>query len=194
MFLLYRIINKLRCLIFGATIGPFFGHFGRRVSVLSPVGIEGIQNIHVCDDVYISNGALLAAVPLTGGSGCRLSIGKGCSLGRNNHIYATSSIEFGENVLTANNVYISDNAHAYRNINFAIKHQAILQLKPVRIGDGTWLAQNVCVLGASIGKNCVIGSNAVVLTDIPDYSVAVGAPARVVKRYDLVTQTWLVVK
>lgn len=194
MFLFYRICNKLRCLIFSVTIGRFFGGFGRNVSVLSPVGIEGIKNIYIEDSVYISNGALLAAVPRTDSGSCKLKIGKGSSLGRNNHIYATGSVEFGENVLTANNVYVSDNVHAYEDIHTAIKHQKINQLKHVQIGAGTWLGQNVCVLGACIGKGCVIGSNSVVLKDIPDYSVAVGTPARVIKRYDLTSKEWIAVK
>lgn len=194
MFILYRICNKLRCLIFSATIGRFFGGFGRNVSLLSPVGIEGAKNIYIEDNVYISNGALLAAVPRPGTDSCQLRIGRGSSLGRNNHIYATGSIEFGENVLTAGNVYVSDNVHAYEDISIAIKHQKVNQLKHVHIGSGTWLGQNVCVLGASIGKGCVIGSNSVVLKDIPDYSVAVGAPARVVKQYDLTLKEWVAVK
>jgi acetyltransferase-like isoleucine patch superfamily enzyme len=44
--------------------------------------------------------------------------------------------------------------------------------------------------GASIGVHCVIGANSVVLSDIPDYSVAVGSPARVVKMYNRSTKRW----
>jgi acetyltransferase-like isoleucine patch superfamily enzyme len=194
MFLGYRLVNFLRCLIFRFAVGRFFGRFGRRAALLSPVGIEGIKNIYIGDDVYISTGALLAAVPHTGAAGCRLTIGKGSSLGRHNHIYATAHVEFGENVLTANNVYVADNTHAYRDIALPIRHQGVLQLRPVWIGDGSWLGQNVCVLGASIGKGCVIGANSVVTSDIPDYSLAVGAPARVIRRHDPATGEWLAVE
>ena len=54
----------------------------------------------------------------------------------------------------------------------------------VEIGDGTWIGENVCIIGASIGKQCVIGANSVVLKDIPDYCVAVGLPAKVIKKYN----------
>lgn len=50
--------------------------------------------------------------------------------------------------------------------------------------------ENVCVCGASIGKHCVIGANSVVTTDIPDYSVAVGSPAKVVKQFDFGEGIW----
>lgn len=190
MLLVYRIINKLRCLTFRWLFGKFFGSFGRNSSVLAPVGIEGIGNIHIGNDVYISNGALLAAVPHTGATECRLHIGDGVSLGRYNHVYATGSILIEANVLTANNVYIADNSHGYAEVSRAVKHQPILQKKPVLIGAGSWLGQNVCVLGASVGKGCVIGANSVVVHDIPDHCVAVGSPARIIKRYDPATARW----
>ena len=63
-------------------------------------------------------------------------------------------------------------------------------LKPVIIGEGSWLGENVCVCGASVGKHCVIGANSVVTRDIPDYCIAVGSPARVVKRYNFDKNTW----
>ena len=68
------------------------------------------------------------------------------------------------------------------DINTPIKEQDISIVSPVVIGEGSWLGENVCVCGASIGKHCVIGANSVVTNDIPDYCVAVGAPARVIKK------------
>ena len=52
------------------------------------------------------------------------------------------------------------------------------------------MGENVCVIGAKIGKQCVIGANSVVIHDIPDYCVAVGSPAKIIKRYDYSTQIW----
>ena len=61
------------------------------------------------------------------------------------------------------------------------------------IGEGSWLGEHVCVIGASIGKHCVIGANAVVVHDIPDYSVAVGAPARVIKKFNEDSNSWVMI-
>jgi acetyltransferase-like isoleucine patch superfamily enzyme len=58
------------------------------------------------------------------------------------------------------------------------------------IGEGSWIGHNACVIGVRVGKHCVIGASAVVLRDLPDYSVAVGAPARVVRRYDVEAKAW----
>ena len=69
-------------------------------------------------------------------------------------------------------------------------HQPIKHIGDVEIGDGSWLGENVCILGASIGRNCIIGSNSVVTKDIPDYCIAIGSPAKIIKRYNLKTKEW----
>jgi acetyltransferase-like isoleucine patch superfamily enzyme len=67
------------------------------------------------------------------------------------------------------------------DINVPIKDQGILK-GPVRIGPDTWIATKVTILrNTTIGRGCVLGSHAVVKGDIPDYAIAVGAPAKVVK-------------
>jgi acetyltransferase-like isoleucine patch superfamily enzyme len=91
----------------------------------------------------------------------------------------------------ARNVYISDHAHAYENLDMPIMHQGIDSIAPVSIGRNTWLGENAVVLpGVTIGQHCVIGANAVVNTSIPDFSVAVGAPARVVRQFNKNSGQW----
>ncbi len=167
-----------------------FGKFGKKSIVLRPCTIDSPQRIFVGNKVYISTYAWLAANPQSEQAVCKLIIGDGTSIGRNSHIYATSLIEIGKKVLMAEGVYISDNAHDYSNINIPIMDQPVLQLATVQIGDGAWIGENVCIMGASVGKNCIIGANAVVTKNIPDYCVAVGAPAKVIKRYNFETSKW----
>jgi len=97
----------------------------------------------------------------------------------------------GDNVLTANNVYISDNLHEYEDITVPIMHQPTRFKRSVMVGDGAWIGENVSIIGASVGKNSVIGANSVVTRDIPDYCVAVGAPAVVIRQFDLQQQKWV---
>jgi acetyltransferase-like isoleucine patch superfamily enzyme len=152
--------------------------------------IDGKENITIEPKVTIQRLSWIAAVPLTGSENCHLSIGEGSIIGHMNHIFATGEITIGKYVLTADKVFISDNQHEFRDIQKPILAQGIKQLSKVTIGDGTWLGENVCVMGASIGKNCVIGSNSVVTKDIPDYCIAVGSPAKIIKRYNLNTKEW----
>lgn len=168
---------------------PRFSHLGFRSVIYSPLKIDCGKNIYIGKDVRICYKTWLAANPLTGKS-ARLEIRDGCVIGNFNHIYSTHSIVLHKNVLTADKVYISDNLHGYVDINVPILKQPIVQKGCVEIGEGSWLGENVCVIGAKIGKHCVIGANSVVTKDIPDYSVAVGIPAKVIKQYDFETNSW----
>jgi acetyltransferase-like isoleucine patch superfamily enzyme len=90
-----------------------------------------------------------------------------------------------EDVLIASNVYISDHMHKYSDPETPILAQGIDKIQPVLIGRGAGLGQNVVVCpGVRIGKGAVIGANSVVNKNIADFSVAVGAPARIVKTKD----------
>ena len=150
----------------------------------------GGKYITIGDNTIIQYKSWIEANPLTGEPEAELIIGNGCAIGHFNEIYATKSIVIEDNVLTADRVYISDNLHGYENPDMPIIKQPIKQNGTVRIGEGSWLGVGVAVIGANIGKHCVIGSNAVVTKDIPDYSVAVGMPAKVIKRYDFETGSW----
>jgi acetyltransferase-like isoleucine patch superfamily enzyme len=176
---LWWILNYLR-----------FKKLGFRSYIDHALKINGSKNIIVGSKVYVGYNSWLAALPLTGEKECTLEIGDGTSIGNFNHIYATKRITIGKNVLTADKVYIADNLHGYKDINLPIMKQPIKQINIVEIGDGTWLGENVCIIGVKIGKNCVIGANSVVTKDIPDYSVAVGSPAKIIKRYNFKTKLW----
>lgn len=167
-----------------------FGKIGVRSYIRNPLQIDNPGRIFL-GNVYIGYKVWLAANPLTDAPICRLIIRDGCTIGNFCHIYATGEVILEKDVLTADRVYISDNLHGYEDITMPIHKQPIKQNGCVTIGEGSWLGENVCVVGASIGKHCVIGANSVVTKDIPDYSVAVGIPARVIKRYDFEQKKWV---
>lgn len=166
------------------------GKLGIRSRIFKPLKIEKPGNIYIGKHVTIFKYTWLAANPLTKRPTCQLIIGDGTSIGNFNHIYATSRIEIGKNVLIADKVYISDNLHGFENIELPVIKQPIKQIREVSIGDGAWIGENVCIMGASIGKGAVIGANSVVTKDIPDYTVAVGAPAKIIKQYNYGTMEW----
>lgn len=120
----------------------------------------------------------------------RLTIEEGVRIGHFNHIYCTGKITIERDVLTADKVYISDNVHSFEDITVPIWQQQVKQLNEVIIGRGAWLGENVCVIGASVGQGSVVGANSVVTKDIPDFCVAVGSPAKVIKRYNHSTKLW----
>ncbi|TYQ04345.1 UNVERIFIED_ORG: acetyltransferase-like isoleucine patch superfamily enzyme [Gordonia westfalica J30] len=110
-----------------------------------------------------------------------LKIGDKTVFGCNNVVNAYLDLEIGGSTLIADWCYICDFDHKMDDITLPIKDQGIVK-GPVRIGPDTWVAAKVSVLRNTIvGRGCVLGSHAVVKGVIPDYSIAVGAPARVVK-------------
>jgi len=110
-----------------------------------------------------------------------LRIGDKVVFGKDNVVNTYLDIEIGASTLVADWCYICDFDHRMDDINVAIKDQGIVK-GPVRIGPDTWIAAKVSVLrNTTVGRGCVLAAHAVVKGDIPDYSIAVGAPARVVK-------------
>ncbi len=176
--------------VFRLCHAPTMHTCGSGAHLYSPFRLEGAENISLGKNCVIQANSWLYCQPEVEDDGC-LEIGEGCVLGYNNHITAVRKVVFEEYVLTANNIFVSDNLHAYEDIETPILQQPIKLKAPVVIGRGSWLGENVCVIGASIGKNCVIGANSVVTQDIPDYSIAVGSPAVVIKQYEHTTRSWV---
>lgn len=93
-------------------------------------------------------------------------------------------------MLLSPNVYITDCDHEYRDIEVPVIDQGIVQKgQIVSIGDGSYIGINAVIVGnVKIGKHCVIGANSVITKDVPDYCVAVGSPAKVIKRIHSIYQ------
>jgi serine acetyltransferase len=168
----------------------YFGRIGSQTKIIEPLRLKHTKNIFIGSGVTVSRHAFLLTLTLPGTEMPRMTIGDGCKLGHRNHITCVNEVTIGIKVLTADGVHISDNSHVFVDPETPILEQNVICRGKVSIGNGSWLGENVSVLSATIGKNCVIGANAVVISDIPDYCVAVGIPARVVRRYNPETCTW----
>lgn len=94
-------------------------------------------------------------------------------------------------MLIASHVMISSENHGTDPESDTPYMNQPLITKPVSIGDGCWIGEKVCILpGVNIGKKCIIGAGSVVTKSIPDYSIAAGNPARVIKKYSYETHNW----
>jgi lipopolysaccharide O-acetyltransferase len=160
-----------------------FHSFGDRSVLQPPIRLNGEHRITIGDAVYIGAGSWLQV--LGDGDEVALTIGDGTSIVGGCTLSAAESIAVGRHVLMARNVYIADHMHAFDDPTRPVMDQGITRIGRVEIADGAWLGENVVVgPGTRIGLGAVIGANSVVLDDVPDHSVAVGAPARVVRRID----------
>ena len=119
----------------------------------------------------------------------RLVVGDGVVIGNSFTIGCGARIEIGAGVMMSDRVTLLDQLHDFRRwVAEALADGReptctwdLTEAEPVVIGSGTWLGIGVVVLpGVTIGKGCAVGANAVVTKDLPDFSVAVGVPARVI--------------
>ena len=145
---------------------------------------------------------------LTTGTGCRieafpqsekivLKFGKNVQLNDYVHITAMNSVTIGDNVLMASKIFISDCAHGSYSGDVidsnpdSVPIDRPLSFKPIMIEDNVWLGEFVSVLpGVTIGKGTIVGANSVVSKDLPKYVIAVGSPAKPVKKFNFSTQRW----
>lgn len=105
-------------------------------------------------------------------------------------IICTNSVHIEKNVVLSSFVFISDTEHTFDNINQTVLRQTLKSSK-VLIGEGAFLGIGVKIIhGAKIGKHAVIGAHSLVLHDIPDYCMAAGVPAKIIKKYNLDTEKW----
>ncbi|RNL52641.1 acyltransferase [Pedobacter jejuensis] len=99
-------------------------------------------------------------------------------------------VTIGNHVMMAQNIVISGLNHGYEDVNTPPSLQKV-SCKPIVIADDVWIGANsVITAGVVLGKHCIIGAGSVVTKNIPEFSVAVGNPARVIKQYNKLTSSW----
>ena len=118
-----------------------------------------------------------------------------CYIGRRSHIDARNHIHLERAVLISASVLIQDYAHEHSNLAVPIRDQGLTKGGRIRIGEGSWIGQGATILCESgeltLGRNCIVGANAVVTRSAPPYSVLAGNPARIVKHFDPAKGTWV---
>ena len=143
-------------------------------------------------------GCRVEAFIADGNKGCKIKLGDRIQLNDYVHISAISNVYIGNDVLMASHVYISDNSHGIYKGQLKQTSPNIPPIKrpyytaPVIINDNVWIGEGTIVLpGVNIGEGSIIGAHSIVSTDIPKNSIAVGAPAKVIKIWDSTIESWI---
>jgi acetyltransferase-like isoleucine patch superfamily enzyme len=187
-----RLIGKLRPKIYTIFLSPLFYSIGSHVTISPPFRYANLSQVELGHHVVIHRDAWVQAVGShEADRSPRLILKDNVSIGMGATISAAKKIIFEEGVFTARNIYVSDHGHAFRDVSIPIKSQGIGDIAEVKIGKDSWLGQNCVILpGVTIGRHCVIGANSVVNRDIPDYAVAAGAPAQIIRIHNQATGAW----
>jgi acetyltransferase-like isoleucine patch superfamily enzyme len=162
-----------------------------------PFDIRNRRFIKIGKNFTAGFGCRIEAFPFNNDSIECILIGENVQINDYVHIGAIGSITIGNNVLMASKIYISDHNHgSYDDLisdhPMSIPEERKAICKPVVIGDNVWLGESVCILpGVTIGEGCVIGALSVVSKSIPPFSIVVGNPAKVIKKYDFEINKWI---
>lgn len=164
-----------------------FTHFGKNSTIAYKMfRVRGSKLISIGDNSEIDKGARLTAWNSSNENDPVIVIGNHCHIGACVHITAINGITIGDNLLTGTNVLITDNAHGNSDkdsLNIHPSLRPVVSKGKVSIGKNVWIGSNACIMpGVTIGDGAVIGANSVVTKDVPSYAVAVGIPAKIVKK------------
>jgi acetyltransferase-like isoleucine patch superfamily enzyme len=178
--------QKLCWALRGITYKTFFGRFGNVSYIGKPVSIVGAKNIFIGDKVRIYPGIRMETA--NGGS---IKINDDCSIAQNVHITADGEeLSIGSGTIILGNSFITNLDHEYKEIGVPILKQK-RAVKTTRIGNNCFIGMDACIqAGTILGKQCIVGANAVVRGKFPDYCVIVGVPAKIIKRYNLDKGIW----
>lgn len=181
------LLSSLRRHLYSWRIGKGFKSFGKRTTIFPGAHIEGAGFIELGNAVSIGRRAILTAYPMPEKDpvlkvGDRTCIGSGC------HITAINHVEIGADAAIGEGVTITDNSHGRVVRSEMDTHpfrRPLVSKGPVIVGDCVWVGDKATILpGVTIGRGCVIGANAVVTKDVPDYCVVAGNPAVIVKKLE----------
>jgi acetyltransferase-like isoleucine patch superfamily enzyme len=122
---------------------------------------------------------------LTAPGDARITIGQGTFLNIGVMVAAAELVEIGDHCMFANGCFVSDAGHRFDDPVVPVPWQGFATKGPTRVGDNVWCGAHVVITsGVTVGERCVIGANSVVTQDIPPFSIAVGVPAKVLRRIE----------
>jgi len=175
---------------------PFAG-FGRRVSIHYTCDIlrSMAPLITLGDHVDLAKDVWLNAVPTSDSFGPKIMLGNNVKIGRRCSISARNQIILEESVLFGPQVLIMDHNHEFSNVEMPIREQGITTGGRIIIEKNCWFGFGAVVLCSSgeltIGRNSVVGANAVVTRSFPPNSVIGGNPAKLLRTFDSEEKQWV---
>lgn len=164
-----------------------FKSLGQNSLVQSISSLVGGKYISIGTDCSIGKRAVITAWDCHGSDifTPRIIIRNKVSIGDDCHITAINKVYIGNNVLTGKKLTITDNSHGKTDqeaLQLSPSNRQLYSPGPVIIEDGVWIGDKVSILpNVRVGRNSIIGANAVVVKDIPPNCVAGGIPARIIK-------------
>ncbi|NOW94091.1 DapH/DapD/GlmU-related protein [Mucilaginibacter sp. SG564] len=165
-------------------VNPFFHKRGKR----SVVRFKARMDIFPFNNFSLGSNSIIEDLATINNGVGDVIIGNNCGIGIGNVLIGP--VTLGNYVMLAQNIVLSGLNHGYEDVTTPPRLQKVTT-KQIIIADNVWIGANsVVTAGVTIGKHAIIGAGSVVTKDIPEYSVAVGNPAKVIKKYNFTTKSW----
>ncbi|KAA6431538.1 acyltransferase [Dyadobacter flavalbus] len=166
-------------------LNRFYHQRGKGVIIRSRVRMDVVPFNHFS----IGNHSMIEDFSTVNNGVGAVEIGENSLVGLGNVIIGP--VKIGNNVILAQNIVASGLNHNYNDVMQPIHKQGV-SMAPIVIEDDCWIGSNaVITAGVTIGKHAVVAAGAVVTKNVPPYSVAVGNPSRIIKKYDDTRKEWI---
>jgi acetyltransferase-like isoleucine patch superfamily enzyme len=166
-------------------------HTGKGTRLAKSVQVYGWKLVRLGANTIICDDTLINALNVAQEEPCVL-IGDSCFIGRRNFFNAGARIELGDYCLTGQECHFLGSDHVFDTPFVPYVAAGNTPGEKIRLGVNCWLGTRVTILkGVTIGFGSVIGASSIVTKDIPPLSIAIGHPARVVKRFDVAAGCWV---
>ena len=178
-------------------VGPIgkskYATFGEGSRIFKPLIHDKYRNkVSIGNDTIIGKHSRIQCYPDENMEIGHLIIGNGCRIGNRCSFLCGGDITIGNGVLMASDILVASENHSIDPESLQYYMSQPLKCNSVEIMDGSWIGEKVCILpGVSIGYKSIIGAGSVVTKSIPDYCIAVGNPAKIIKKWDFETHKWV---
>ena len=196
----YRALwDFLHIYIFRDIIGPLekaqYARFGAESRIFKPlIHDKNRKHVSIGKNTIIGQHSRIQCYPDENSSIGHLIIGDDCRIGNRCSFLCGGDIKIGNGVLMASDVLVTSENHSIDPESPKWYMSQPLKCDDIEIRDGCWIGEKVCILpGVTIGKKSIVGAGSIVTKSIPDYSIAVGNPARVIKRYSFEEHKWIAI-
>ncbi len=171
---------------------PFYKKLGKKAVFFKPIRVYGKKYISLGENVRFGEYARIEALDSRRGQkfNPEIVIGSGTTFEQYAHITCASKLYIGKNCTFTSRVMVTTISHKYDNVNQTILNND-LETSDVIIGNNCFFGMDTKVFpGVTIGDNVIVGANAIVMNDLPSYTVCVGIPARPIKKYNFELKVW----
>lgn len=168
------------------------GHCGIESRITYPFTVTHPELMELGDKTVILNDCRMQVFPELTGVNAKISIGNNCLIGQRFCVLAGENVNIGNNCSIASDVCIVSENHGIDPCEKESYGNQRLNIAPVKIEDECWIGERGVIMpGVTIGKKSVIGAGAVVTKSVPAYCIAVGNPAKIIKKFDFEQGKWV---